>query len=184
MLCCAYQRFLAMPDQYTIVPARKEDLATVGALAGVIWRAHYPGILSHQQIDYMLTRAYKRERLETEIVTPGHWLEVLWHRNGANERIVGYANYWLVDALGEMKLDKLYLLQECHGRGLGSRMLSHIEQQARAQGCRAIMLQVNKQNASSVRVYERNGFTVREEKVTDIGDGFVMDDYIMEKRLD
>ena len=64
-----------------------------------------------------------------------------------------------------------------------SRMLKHVEQRALALGCRGLVLQVNKQNGGSLAFYGKAGFTVREEAVFDIGQGYVMDDYVMEKRL-
>ena len=62
-------------------------------------------------------------------------------------------------------------------------MLRHVESQARDQGMASLMLTVNKHNAGSIAVYRKAGFTVREEARFDIGNGFVMDDYVMEKRL-
>jgi ribosomal protein S18 acetylase RimI-like enzyme len=82
-----------------------------------------------------------------------------------------------------MKLHKLYLLPELHGRGLGSRLLEHCQDEARRQGARRLILAVNKRNARAIAAYRRNGFAVVESVVTDIGGGFVMDDYLMGKDL-
>jgi ribosomal protein S18 acetylase RimI-like enzyme len=68
-----------------------------------------------------------------------------------------------------------------HGRGLGSRLLQHVEQEVRAGAGRRLILSVNKRNARAIAAYKRNGFVVVESVVTDIGGGFVMDDYIMAK---
>ena len=57
------------------------------------------------------------------------------------------------------------------------------ENAARARGCAALVLNVNKRNAQAIRAYERSGFTAREAVVVDIGGGFVMDDYVMAKPL-
>jgi ribosomal protein S18 acetylase RimI-like enzyme len=84
---------------------------------------------------------------------------------------------------GEMKLEQLYLLPELRGQGLGRLMLRHVEEQARARGCRSLMLQTNKRNDIAIAFYRKAGFTVCEEAVFDIGNGFVMDDYVMEKVL-
>jgi GNAT superfamily N-acetyltransferase len=163
----------------TIVPATREDLPTVAAVAERIWRRHYPGIITHEQIDYMLGLGYSLERLAEQITSPGRWLDLARVDGG----IVGLANPYLTGAPGEMKLDKLYVLQEFHGRGIGSRLIAHVADRARTLGCTRLVLNVNKRNASSIRAYERNGFRVRESVVVDIGRGFVMDDHIMEKAL-
>jgi len=78
-------------------------------------------------------------------------------------------------------LHKLYLLPELHSRGLGSRLLQHVEREVRAGGGRRLMLSVNKRNAKAIAAYRRNGFVIADSVVTDIGNGFVMDDYIMAK---
>ena len=43
-----------------------------------------------------------------------------------------------------------------------------------------IWLTCNRNNTNSLEVYKHLGFTVAREEVTDIGEGFVMDDFIME----
>jgi ribosomal protein S18 acetylase RimI-like enzyme len=98
------------------------------------------------------------------------------------ERAVGFCGYEQIG--GELKLHKLYLEVEEHGRGLGSLLLRHVEDEARRRGVSTVVLGVNRHNAKAIRAYERNGYAVRQELRTDIGGGFVMDDFIMEKRLE
>ena len=47
-------------------------------------------------------------------------------------------------------------------------------------GLNKIRLTVNKYNANTIKAYKKWGLNTVESTVTDIGDGFVMDDYIME----
>ena len=82
-----------------------------------------------------------------------------------------------------MKLEQLYLLEALRGRGLGAYMLDAAEDAARRHGRHTLVLTVNKHNAGSIAVYKQRGFTLREQAVFDIGNGFVMDDYVMAKRL-
>jgi GNAT superfamily N-acetyltransferase len=77
----------------------------------------------------------------------------------------------------------LYLLAERHGAGLGSLLLQHCEAEARRFGAWRLMLAVNKRNVRPIAAYRRNGFAVIQSVVTDFGDGFVMDDFIMAKDL-
>jgi len=70
-----------------------------------------------------------------------------------------------------------------HGRGLGSRLLRHCEREVRAGGAHRLILSVNKRNARAIAAYRRNGFVIADSVVTDIGGGFVMDDYVMAKSL-
>lgn len=166
-----------MPAQTLLSPLTASDFDTVAALAETIWRTHYPAMISMAQIDFMLAGRYTPERLQRYLAADDCWLELLTV-DGAP---VGYCSYALTDTPQEMKLQELYLLPAHRGRGLGGIMLQHVETQARTRGCTALMLTVNKSNTDAIAVYRRAGFSVREEAVFDIGNGFVMDDYVMVK---
>lgn len=155
------------------------DFGTVARLGEVIWRAHYTKIIGSAQIGYMLADRYTPEKLGIYLNADDRWLMLL----RIDGRAVGYCSYALTDDPGEMKLEQLYLLPELQGKGLGRLMLRHVEEQARARGRSMLMLQTNKRNAGAIAFYRKAGFTVREEAVFDIGNGFVMDDYVMEKVL-
>jgi GNAT superfamily N-acetyltransferase len=159
--------------------AAEADLPAISQLAGVIWRACYPGIISTEQIDYMLARMYSLEVLRNEIRSQG----IHFYRLLVDGQFAGFASIGLTKSAGEMKLHKLYLLPELHGRGLGSRLLKHCEAEARRLGARRLILSVNKRNAKAIAAYQGNGFVIAESVVTDIGGGFVMDDYVMAKEL-
>lgn len=161
-----------------IRPARLEDCTAIAAIADRIWRAHYPGMITIEQIDYMLAQRYNPEALQEQISSEGQWFDLVL----IDGELSGFAQYLLVEA-GEMKLDKLYLLPELHGKGYGSRLIHHVKKKAREHGCGRLVLAVNKHNQKAIDAYLRNGFRIRESVVIDIGGGFVMDDYVMEKEL-
>jgi GNAT superfamily N-acetyltransferase len=160
-----------------IVRAKEEHLPAISELAGVIWRACYPGVITHAQIDYMLARMYALDVLRDEIHSQGIRYDCLL----VDGKPAGFASYGPTSEPGVMKLHKLYLLPEMHGRGLGSRLLQHVEREIRAGAGRRLILSVNKRNARAIAAYQRNGFVTADSVVTDIGGGFVMDDYIMAK---
>jgi GNAT superfamily N-acetyltransferase len=163
----------------SIDAATADDLAVVALLAGVIWRRHYPGIITHEQIDYMLARGYAEPALRPFLEAPGAGLAIA----RAHGEPVGFAAWCRAEEAGVTKLDKLYVLQQLHGRGAGRRLIGHVEAAARADGASTLVLNVNKHNASSIGFYRRCGFEVRESVVVDIGRGFVMDDYVMAKPI-
>lgn len=170
---------MSLPDRIRIVAAGDGDLAAVAELAGVIWRRHYPGIITAEQIDYMLERGYARAALRRFLIEEGAGLDLAY----ADQRLVGFAAYYRADHPEELKLDKLYVHPDFHRLGVGRRLIEAAAAAAQAQRRATLVLNVNKNNAQAVRAYIRNGFVTREAVVVDIGGGFVMDDYVMVKRL-
>ena len=167
------------PDGKEIIRATEADLPAISELAAVIWRACYPGIITTEQIDYMLARMYSLDVLRDEIRSQGIRYDFLL----VDGKPVGFASYGPTSEPGVIKLHKLYLLPELHGRGLGSRLLQQVEREVRAGAGRRLILSVIKRNARAIAAYQRNGFVTADSVVTDIGGGFVMDDYIMAKEL-
>jgi ribosomal protein S18 acetylase RimI-like enzyme len=163
----------------TLVPLTPDGFATLERIARQIWNAHYTKIISQAQIDYMLAGRFTTENLSRYVDSTERWSHLLQ----LGDETVGYCGYSITETPGELKLEQLYVLASHHGRGLGGFMLRFVEARARELGRPLLMLTVNKQNTGSIAVYRHAGFTVREEKVFDIGNRYVMDDYVMEKRL-
>ncbi|MGC3957079.1 MAG: GNAT family N-acetyltransferase [Verrucomicrobiota bacterium] len=167
------------PNRALILPATEEHLPALAELAGVIWRQHYPGIISREQIEYMLGKMYALETLRTELREK----QIRFVRLLVAERFVGFASFGPQPEPDVMKLHKCYLLPEMHGHGYGSLLLQHCEQEVRRLGAKRLILAVNKHNTKAVAAYQRNGFVIAESVITDFGSGFVMDDYLMAKPL-
>lgn len=155
---------------------RLDELPALEQLAHQIWHAHYPGIITVEQIDYMLALGYKPSVLEGEL-SNGTRIDVLMQ----GTRMIGFMAYGpLNEGIdGTIKLHKCYLDVEAHGQGLGQQMLDHVANAARQMDAQLLSLQVNKQNRKAIKAYERHGFEIADAIVDDIGHGFVMDDYIM-----
>jgi ribosomal protein S18 acetylase RimI-like enzyme len=165
-------------DSITFTPLLPEDIDTLLPLAYRIWHAHYPGIITVEQIDYMLARGYTREVILEEIDNQGIcWIVI---RDGVT--MIGFIS---VGPYGDgiMKLHKLYLLPDYHGRGIGSRALAETERVAKQHNAATIVLNVNRYNRKAISAYQRAGWHVAEEVVVDIGSGYVMNDYVMTKLL-
>ena len=160
--------------------ATLSDIATVQRLAQAIWHAHYRSILSLAQIEYMLGRGYSDEALAPFVTDPGRGLALA--EEGGEP--VGFAAWYPPDEPATLKLDKLYVLPERHGTGVGRALIEHVADAARRAGCRTLILNVNRYNTGAVRAYERCGFVIRESGDFPIGNGFVMEDYIMARALD
>jgi ribosomal protein S18 acetylase RimI-like enzyme len=163
-----------------IVPVTEPEFPVVRGLAERIWRQHYEGIISAAQIEFMLAGRLTSAKLRDYVGAADRWLELI----AVAGTPVGYVSCACLPAHpGDMKLEQLYLLDTHRSFGLGRRMLAHVESRARKQGRGTLFLQVNKRNALAIGFYRAMGFTVREEAVFEIGNGFVMDDYVMEKAV-
>jgi GNAT superfamily N-acetyltransferase len=170
---------LTQANHVELLPATEEHLPALAKLAGVIWRQHYPGIISPAQIDYMLAKMYSLATLREELGATG----ICFVRLLVDGEFVGFASFGPTPEPGVMKLHKCYLLPSRHGRGYGSLLLQHCEREVRKLGAHRLILAVNKHNLKAVSAYQRNGFVVAESVITDFGCGFVMDDFIMAKDL-
>lgn len=97
-----------------------------------------------------------------------------------DETPVGYAGFEPNHQSNmQCKLNKLYVLPHLHGTGIGKALFENVIFHAKRQHCTSLFLQVNKKN-TAIHFYEKAGMYVREEAVFDIGNGFVMDDFIMQ----
>jgi len=169
------------PNQATprILAAHEIDLPAIARLAGVIWRTHYPGMISAEQIEYMLVKMYALETLREDIDLRA----IRYVQLFVGEELAGFAALGPEEQPKLFKLHKLYLHPAWHGRGLGSLLLSHCEREAGRLGADRLMLTVNKLNVKAMAAYQRNGFAITNSVMVEIGGGFVMDDYVMEKEL-
>ena len=166
----------ATPIDITIRPITPPDVPAIAALAREIWQATYPGIITQEQIDFMLEQRYGHERLYDDLEDADKWLDQAL----VGERRVGFAFSEL--RKGEFKLDKLYIHPDVQRRGVGGQMIEHVAARARKLGYPAVVLQVNKRNTKAIASYQKYGFVVRETTVEDLG-RYVMDDFVMEKKL-
>lgn len=165
------------PDD--VAPLEDGDVEAVSVLAREIWHAHYPGVISVAQIEYMLAQRYDPQVIRAELALPDVW----WYKLTLEQRIVAYAALQREAGGVAMKIDKLYVHPLQQRRGCGGRLIAKAVAAARAQGCRELVLAVNRNNAPAIATYHKHGFTVREAVVRDIGGGFVMDDYVMVKAV-
>ena len=81
-------------------------------------------------------------------------------------------------------ISKVYLQAEERGKGFASQAIAFYERLCHERGLEAMYLTVNKHNDLGIRAYLGKGFETIDAVETDIGNGFVMDDFIMEKRVE
>lgn len=153
------------------------EVPAIAALAREIWQATYPGIITQEQIDFMLEQRYGHERLYDDLEDLHKWMDQAF----VDGRRIGFAFSEIYK--GEFKLDKLYIHPDVQRQGVGGQLIAHVADRAKREGYPCLILQVNKRNVNAINSYKKYGFVVREVTVDDIGHGYVMDDYVMEKKL-
>lgn len=163
----------------TIAPLDENDVEALCVLAREVWRAHYPPIIGFAQTEYMLAQRYLPEIIRAELARGDVW----WDTLTEDARVVAYASSLLADDPLSMKIDKLYVHPLRQRSGYGGALIEHTCDRARRLGLTRVALAVNKRNASAIAAYRKSGFEIREAVAKGIGGGFVMDDYVMEKRL-
>jgi GNAT superfamily N-acetyltransferase len=158
-----------------IKPITYKDLEIVSALAYKIWPVVYKEMISQDQISYMLNWMYARETLQHAHIS-GDFFYSYYHE----EEAVGFIH--LHPNQNTMKLQKIYILPEYQKLGIGKIFIGFCERLCRDKRFEELELQVNREN-SAVNFYLKNGFTIIKEEDFDIGNGFLMNDFIMKKKI-
>jgi ribosomal protein S18 acetylase RimI-like enzyme len=163
-----------------IKKAGVDDIQTIRSLAYAIWPLTYGPILPEGQVEFMLALIYSEESLTKQITIDGHRFFIAY----LDGKPVGFAAWSYTPEPGVFKLQKLYVDTQIHGRGLGKALLERVIRNLPAADSdeRTLILNVNKLNPA-LSFYERMGFQIMREVVLEIGNGYVMDDYIMEKKI-
>ena len=157
-------------------PTRK---MAVVSLAQIIWNEHFPKIISQEQINYMVEKFQSMPAIDHAIREEGYryFLLVL------GDTPIGYMGV-KPEEDDALLLSKLYLMKPFRGERRSIVLFDKAENVARELGKKKVRLYVNKRNYVPLRAYLRRGFRIVEEKKTDIGEGFICDDFMMEKELD
>lgn len=155
-------------------PTRK---MAVVSLAQIIWNEWFPSIISQEQVNYMVEKFQSMPAIDKAIEEEGYqyFLEIL------GDTPIGYMG--IKEQEDALLLSKLYLMKPFRGQRRSNVFFEKAEEIAREKGKDKVRLYVNRYNYNSVRVYLRRGFRIVKEEKTDIGGGFICDDYVMEKEL-
>lgn len=155
------------------------QLETAAVLADEIWHEFFPSVLSAEQIDYMVEKFQSARAMKEQMTNEGYKYFLLL--NGGTR--VGYTAI-KHDSDGRLFLSKLYIKKEYRGKGYATEVFEFLKKYCRENGLTAIWLTVNKHNDTAISVYEKRGFRRIGEGVTDIGKGFVMDDFYFQLDVD
>ncbi len=156
----------------------EETLSQIAVLANEIWHESFCEILSEGQIDYMVEKFQSLNAMQSQIKEQNYNYFAVKDDN----QLCGYFAV-KPESDDRFFLSKLYLHHDKRGKGIASKMLNKVFEEAIKCGKKKVYLTVNKYNAHAISVYKKVGFKTISEPVTDIGNGYVMDDYVMEYSL-
>lgn len=181
-------------------PRANSALEKLAALASEIWFEYWPQFIGEEQTRYMVENFQSAEAIARDITENDY--EYFFVKD-EKDKIVGYVGV-APERFSEMPDDpraathgraitplfadrlfisKVYLLAEERGKHYASQILAWLADHARDLGLSGMYLTVNKGNELGIRAYKGNGFEIIESVEADIGEGFVMDDYIMARAV-
>ncbi|NNC70356.1 MAG: GNAT family N-acetyltransferase [Flavobacteriaceae bacterium] len=150
-------------------------IETTARLAHKIWTEHYVPIIGQEQVNYMLKNIQSIEAI-TEQMKSGYEYYLL--RDDSIE--IGYLALRPNHPQGKIMISKIYIDTSQRGRGYGNQLLEFTQKISLKRGIEFIWLTVNRHNSNTINWYEKKGFSIVKEKKSDIGNGFIMDDYVLE----
>ena len=156
-----------------IYTATLSEIQEIQAISARVWPPTYKDVISAGQIEYMLDLMYSTEALKKQMLEQG--CEFILYK--PNIHSVGFASYGKNEK-GIWRLHKLYVDVDQHGKGIGKILLEEVKKRVAQKGGTEVELNVNKRNKAK-DFYFSQGFKIRREEVLDIGEGYVMDDFVL-----
>lgn len=169
--------FVFRKNKNMAIFSKTEDIRELACLADEIWHEYWNCILSPEQIDYMLQKFQSENAIKNQIKNDNY--EYFFIRE--NEVNIGY--FGVSGKSDYLFLSKIYVKKGFRNLGFGKSAFSYIIKHAEKSGYKRIILTVKKTNENSINAYKKWGFKIIDSVVTDIGMGFVMDDFIMEYEI-
>jgi ribosomal protein S18 acetylase RimI-like enzyme len=167
-------------EMLKIEPITSETVAEqVVFIAREIWSDHYAPIIGQEQVDYMLEKFQSSKAIAQDQSAGFEYFSI-----NIEQKLVGYLSFLVERENRSVFLSKIYIHSSARGTGIGAATMQFILAQCSEYGAETLWLTVNKKNDNSIAWYLKQGFVIVDTTVTDIGGGFVMDDYKMEKVFD
>ncbi|MBR3181051.1 MAG: GNAT family N-acetyltransferase [Eggerthellaceae bacterium] len=173
----------------SFVPVKsKEDQKLLADIAGKIWRGYWPTIIGEAQTEYMIEQfqSYKAIRKYMKKHDYEYWFLVATETDDNAEpvrSIVGFTGGRSEAGTNRFFISKIYLHPKARGHGYARSVVEFYKDLCFARGHTAMYLTVNKHNDLGIRAYKGTGFETIDSVETDIGHGFIMDDYVMQLDL-
>lgn len=163
------------------IQATISHISTIQHIAIESWKITYAEIITQEQFDYMSDMMYSSTALTKQMTVQNHHFLLIKHK--ASSEYQGFISYELnYKNQPTTKIHKLYLLPECKGKGMGRKLINKVIESAQTAGNTLLSLNMNREN-KSLGFYKQMGFQIVGEEDINIGDGYLMEDYIFEKKI-
>ncbi|QSW89451.1 GNAT family N-acetyltransferase [Flavobacterium endoglycinae] len=162
-----------------ITEAALKDIAKIQEIAHITWPITYGEILTKEQLEYMLDLIYSDETLSKQIQNK----EQLFYLISDVDSVIGFIGIehnYKNEAI--TKIHKIYLLPETQGKGFGKMVFDEIGKMALENNSATLLLNVNRFN-TALNFYKKLGFEIKETVDIEIGNGYLMEDYVMGKQI-
>lgn len=160
-----------------LIPVKEiEQIEILSKLACEIWNQHFVPIIGQAQVDYMLNKFLSPKALTEQIASGYEYFLV-----SCDDKFVGFTG--IHDENGSLFLSKLYVHIDVRGKGIASWVFHELVKICKERNLDKIWLTCNRHNSNTLAIYDHLGFEIVREEAADIGNGFVMDDYILEYKI-
>ena len=159
--------------------ATDEQRTLLAHVADEIWHEYWPALIGEAQTDYMVEQFQSLSAIERDIAE--HAYEYWLLREDETNTLVGYTGGHVEPETNRFFISKIYLYKDQRGKGYARCVVDFYNKLCLDRELSALYLTVNKGNELGIRAYKGTGFEIIEAVETPIGDGFIMDDYIMER---
>lgn len=159
-----------------IITVDENLIAETSAFASNVFISYYDNITGHEQSVYMAERFLSQDAIR-KLINEGAIFRLLMN----DQEIIGFTEY--KKETDRVFLSKLYVRADLRGKGYGRILFDDVLNYCRSENLNKIYLTVNKYNTPSYNIYLHLGFKVIDAVETDIGHGYIMDDYIMEYNI-
>ena len=161
-----------------IITATFQDVQLIRQLAEQTFHVTYLPLQPKDKVDYLFDLMYNTSSLTSQM-NKGQQFILAKDETG----YLGYASYEInYKDQGKTKIHKIYIMPTAQGKGVGKELVNYIGGIAGQNKNTIVLLDVFRHNPA-VQFYEKMGFKKVGEQITEVGNGFVMDDFVMEKSV-
>ena len=177
-------------NQATVRAATVDDIELICRVGEQTFRETYSRYNDPASVDLYVERSFSATQIRAELQNPHSWFFILEERHAGDvsSTALGYAKLRIVDVPVEVsgrrpvELERIYVLRDYHGQGLGATLMSTAMDAARDLDCDVLWLGVWSKNEQAVDFYRKWRFEVVGTKTFMFGDD-PQHDYVMQAQV-